>query len=175
MCKIAINKLRLRIDYYSNKKYIDLQFVPTESDYILPKDKFQLGPEFEETTLGYSEDSIAQYRRPNGQHILEYLDHYKGHRDHANPEGDPISHLVNDAPELLVSGIVGIFLTIYFIMKYIKYREKKESEEKEYSDNFWNNVLTVILIAIIIICIVGLVYYFVKGFREAGRGLLVVG
>jgi hypothetical protein len=64
--------------------------------------------EAEETVLGQKNGANKQYRYGN-LHIREYDDKYLVHMDKVDPRKDPLGHLVQDAPEILVgitSGIV---------------------------------------------------------------------
>jgi hypothetical protein len=55
----------------------------------------------EETVLGQKNGAKKQYRYGN-LHIREYDDKYLVHVDKIDPRKDPFSHLVQDAPEILV-------------------------------------------------------------------------
>ncbi|MHB8545351.1 MAG: hypothetical protein ACYDAJ_01110 [Nitrosotalea sp.] len=64
--------------------------------------------EAEETVLGQKNGAKKQYRYGN-LHIREYDDMYLVHMDKVDPRKDPLGHLVQDAPEILVgitSGLV---------------------------------------------------------------------
>ena len=55
----------------------------------------------EETFLGQKNGAHKQYRYGN-LHIREYGDKFLVHTDKIDPRNDPIGHLVQDAPEILV-------------------------------------------------------------------------
>jgi len=55
----------------------------------------------EETRLGQKNGANKQYRYGN-LHIREYDDKYLIHMDKVDPRKDPVSHLIFDAPEVLV-------------------------------------------------------------------------
>jgi hypothetical protein len=55
----------------------------------------------EETILGQKNGAKKQYRYGN-LHIREYDDKYLVHMDTIDPRKDPLGHLVQDAPEILV-------------------------------------------------------------------------
>ena len=55
----------------------------------------------EETVLGQKNGAKKQYRYGN-LHIREYDDKYLVHMDKVDPRKDPLGHLVQDAPEILV-------------------------------------------------------------------------
>jgi hypothetical protein len=67
---------------------------------------------FEETILGESKGALKQYRGPQGSHVLEYEKEWIVHRDKIDPRFDPVGHLVNDAPHVLVIGGFVAFLGI---------------------------------------------------------------
>lgn len=55
----------------------------------------------EETVLGQKNGAKKQYRYGN-LHIREYDNKYLVHMDKVDPRKDPLGHLVQDAPEILV-------------------------------------------------------------------------
>ena len=62
----------------------------------------------EETFLGQKNGAHKQYRYGN-LHIREYDDKFLVHTDKIDPRIDPIGHLVQDAPEILVGLACSIF------------------------------------------------------------------
>ncbi len=68
----------------------------------VPKElrKFML-EKAEETFLGQKNGANKQYRYGN-LHIREYDDKFLVHSDKVDPRENPIGHLINDAPEVLV-------------------------------------------------------------------------
>jgi hypothetical protein len=151
------------------KKKIDLSNAPIGTDYKFPKSKFELGPEYEETPWGYSEGSIAQYRGPNNEHVLEYEDYYKGHRDHADPSKDPWGHIVNDAPESLISilaaSIIGSIAAL-FLYRWKEKEDEKNKDKKKTERTLW--IWVIIIVAVVIIIFVGLLSL-IKFFRDSKR------
>jgi hypothetical protein len=143
------------------KKRINLRNEKPEIDHIFPKSEYELGPEFKETDLGYSEGAIRQYRGPNNQHILEYEDHYKGHRDISDPYQDPIGHLINDAPETIITGGFSILGFIGLNSLYARWKSRRKMKTED--------VLWIIAIAVIIILILLLIYWGLKMYRESRR------
>jgi hypothetical protein len=55
----------------------------------------------EKTSLGHKNGSIKQYRYGN-LHIREYDDKFLLHMDKFDPRKNPLSHLIFDAPEVLI-------------------------------------------------------------------------
>ena len=62
----------------------------------------------EETFLGQKNGAHKQYRYGN-LHIREYDDKFLVHTDKIDPRNDPIGHLIQDAPEILVGLACSIF------------------------------------------------------------------
>jgi hypothetical protein len=60
--------------------------------------------------LGDQKDALRQYRGPNNLHVLEYPDDWSFHRDYSDPRTDPLGHLLSDAPEPLLCGLVSLFV-----------------------------------------------------------------
>jgi len=77
----------------------------------------------EETILGQKNGAEKQYRYGN-LHIREYNDKFLVHTDRVDPREDPMGHLVNDAPEVLI-GLACATFTGLQIAK--KFRSKKSS------------------------------------------------
>ncbi|WP_316506893.1 hypothetical protein [Nitrosopumilus sp.] len=62
----------------------------------------------EETFLGQKNGAYRQYRYGN-LHIREYDDKFLVHTDKVDPRENPLGHLVQDAPEILVSLACAVF------------------------------------------------------------------
>ena len=86
-----------------------IETVPCHVKYSMPKERFPALPEcFKETVLGeYVDGAGRQFRGPNGAHVHEFEDKWVLHRDIVDADSDPFGHLVNDAPEYLVSVLLG--------------------------------------------------------------------
>jgi hypothetical protein len=86
-----------------------IETLPCHVKYSMPKDRFPVLPEcFKETLLGeYAEGADRQFRGPHEAHVYEFEDRWVLHRDIVDADSDPLGHLVNDAPEYLVSMILG--------------------------------------------------------------------
>jgi len=61
---------------------------------------------FEETLLGNPKGALRQFRGPGGAHVLEYEKYWVLHRDRIDPRHDPVGHLVTDAPEFVLLGLL---------------------------------------------------------------------
>lgn len=86
-----------------------IETVPCHVNYCMSKERFPVLPEcFKETVLGeYVDGAGRQFRGPNGAHVHEFEDKWVLHRDMVDADSDPFGHLVNDAPEYLVSVLLG--------------------------------------------------------------------
>jgi len=84
---------------------IRLKQLPIYEEIRISKTALQKLPAcFEETILGEPKGELKQFRGPQGSHILEYEKEWVLHRDKIDPRFDPVGHLVNDAPHVLVIG-----------------------------------------------------------------------
>ena len=94
---------------------------------IMPKGEIEVPKELrefmidgaEETFLGQKNGAIKQYRYGN-LHIREYDDKFLVHTDKIDPRENPVGHLVQDAPEILVGLACAIFSGSQFAKKFSK-------------------------------------------------------
>ena len=88
----------------------------------------ELGPfmleKAEETSLGQKNGAKKQYRYGN-LHIREYDDKFLVHMDKIDPRENPIGHLVQDSPEILV-GLASAAIGGVKVASYI-YKNQKNS------------------------------------------------
>jgi hypothetical protein len=86
-----------------------IETLPHHVKYSIPKESFPNLPEcFKETILGeHVEGTIQQFRGPHQAHIHEFETKWLLHRDIVDPDSDPLGHILNDAPEYLVSALLG--------------------------------------------------------------------
>lgn len=87
---------------------LDLAIMP-EDEIEVPKElrEFML-KDAEETFLGQKNGAQKQYRYGN-LHIREYNNKFLVHTDKIDPRKNPIGHLVQDAPEILIGLACAIF------------------------------------------------------------------
>ena len=87
---------------------LDLAIMPGD-EIEIPKElrEFMLGGA-EETILGQKNGAQKQYRYGN-LHIREYDDRFLVHTDRIDPRENPLGHLVQDAPEVLVGLACAVF------------------------------------------------------------------
>jgi hypothetical protein len=87
------------------------QLIPVHRDYRVSKSLLPNLPEVFKRVpdyMGDKKNALRQYHGPNGIHVLEYPYEWSFHRDYVNPRYDPIGHLVFDAPEIPVAGLLGL-------------------------------------------------------------------
>jgi hypothetical protein len=86
-----------------------LDGLPCHVRYNMPKERFPALPDcFKETILGeYVEGASRQFRGPKGSHVHEFEDRWVLHRDIVDADNDPVGHLICDAPEYIVSVLLG--------------------------------------------------------------------
>ena len=77
----------------------------------------------EETILGQKNGAYKQYRYGN-LHIREYPDKYLVHTDRIDPRENPLGHLVQDAPEVLIGLACGLVAG---------YKVSKQFQNKKFS------------------------------------------
>lgn len=87
-----------------------IETLPHHKKYVLKKEEHPTLPScFKETIFGESAPgSVRQHRGPAGSHVHEFPDRWVLHRDIVDAEADPLGHLLSDAPEYLVSALVGL-------------------------------------------------------------------
>jgi hypothetical protein len=152
-----------------HKKKIVLHYAPFGNDYIFPKDEFYLGPEYRESDLGYSEGAIRQFRGPRNEHVLEYPDHYKGHRDHTDPHTDPLGHCIRDAPEISLSIVAGGLIALVGGILLFRWKEKKKEESKDDQQAERDLWFYVAITLFIVFFVAILIFFIVKMARESER------
>ena len=82
--------------------------------------------EAEETFLGQKNGADKQYRYGN-LHIREYDDKFLVHTDRIDPRKDPVGHLINDAPEVLIGLACAIFGGSQIAKKVLNKNSKKSA------------------------------------------------
>lgn len=84
--------------------------LPKHQEYIVQKSDYPQLPYVAELRIGFP-TNIQHYNIPVGDgravHIKEHADHYSVHWDAADPNRDPIGHLIKDAP---AETLVGLFI-----------------------------------------------------------------
>ena len=144
------------------KQRIDLSNIEPGTEIKFPKEKYELGPEFEESDLGYDEGQIRQFRGPNNGHVLEFNDYYLGHVDRVDPREDPIGHLFLDAPETVVVSGAGIMGGLIGFSLFKGWKGKKSDK------TVWIMAFLAILIILLLI-----IFYFIKDSQKSARRTII--
>ena len=102
----------------------------------------QLLEKAEETSLGKKNGAIKQYRYGN-LHIREYENKLLIHTDKIDPRKNPLGHLIQDAPEVLV-GLASAVIGGGKIASII-YNNQKNSNSPKQSSIFFGLVASIVL------------------------------
>ncbi|HET8794121.1 MAG TPA: hypothetical protein VFM31_10020 [Nitrososphaeraceae archaeon] len=81
-----------------------MEYNDGEGNILIPKSVRPI-IDYAETNLGNKNGAKKQYRYGN-LHIREYENYYSVHMDKVDPTIDPMGHLVKDAPEYIMYGII---------------------------------------------------------------------
>lgn len=102
---------------------------------------------------GQEDDFRKRIDKKSSLHVRVFRDHYEIHLDMYDPEYNALLHLIFDAPEILISLILAVVLSIY-AMRSI-YRSKK-------GQRWWKTLVYLSLVAALSV----FTYFFVKIIRE---------
>ena len=81
-----------------------MDFIDGSGNILIPKSVRPI-IDFQETILGNKEGAKKQYRMGN-LHIREYNEFYSLHVDKVDPRDNPLGHLIEDAPDVLIGLIL---------------------------------------------------------------------
>lgn len=81
-----------------------MDFIDGSGNILIPKSVRPI-IDCEETILGNKEGAKKQYRMGN-LHIREYNEFYSLHVDKVDPRDNPLGHLIEDAPDVLIGLIL---------------------------------------------------------------------
>jgi hypothetical protein len=101
-----------------------MEYIDGEGNILIPKSVRPI-IDYTETSLGNKNGAKKQYRYGN-LHIREYESHYSVHMDKVDPRIDPLGHLVKDAPEYIIYGIISSLIGLKTGTAF--YKRKKRSE-----------------------------------------------
>lgn len=101
-----------------------MEYIDGEGNILIPKSVRPI-IEYTETNLGNKKRAKKQYRYGN-LHIREYENYYSVHMDKIDPRIDPMGHLVKDAPEYIMYGIISGLIGLK--TGTALYKKKKSSE-----------------------------------------------
>ncbi|MGE0242465.1 MAG: hypothetical protein AB7F53_00620 [Nitrososphaeraceae archaeon] len=101
-----------------------MEYIDGEGNILIPKSVRPI-IDYTETNLGNKNGAKKQYRYGN-LHIREYENYYSVHMDKVDPRIDPMGHLVKDAPEYIIYGIISSLIGLKTGTAF--YKKKKRSE-----------------------------------------------
>ena len=101
-----------------------MKYIDGEGNILIPKSVRPI-IDYTETNLGSKNGAEKQYRYGT-LHIREYENYYSVHMDKVDPRINPIGHLLKDAPEYIICGIIAS--TIGLKVGTAFYKKKKIEE-----------------------------------------------
>src|ERR671911_1635835 len=81
-----------------------MKYIDGEGNILIPKSVRPI-IDYTETNLGSKNGAEKQYRYGT-LHIREYENYYSVHMDKVDPRINPLGHLLKDAPEYIICGIM---------------------------------------------------------------------
>ena len=105
-----------------------MKFIAGEGNILIPK---AVRPiiDYTETNLGSKKGAEKQYRYGT-LHIREYQDYYSIHMDKVDPRIDPIGHLLKDAPEYVICGILASTIGLKVGTAFYKEKKRKKKDNR---------------------------------------------
>jgi hypothetical protein len=101
-----------------------MKYIDGEGNILIPKSVRPI-IDYTETNLGSKNGAEKQYRYGT-LHIREYENYYSVHMDKVDPRINPIGHLLKDAPEYIICGIMASTIGLKIGTAFYK---KKKIEE----------------------------------------------
>lgn len=118
-----------------------MKYIDGEGNILIPKSVRPI-IDYTETNLGSKKGAKKQYRYGT-LHIREYENYYSVHMDRVDPRINPIGHLLKDAPEYIICGIMAS--TIGLKVGTAFYKKKKREENDNQSKALPLGIITGIL------------------------------
>ena len=103
-----------------------MKYIDGEGNILIPKSVRPI-IDYTETNLGSKNGAEKQYRYGT-LHIREYENYYSVHMDKVDPRINPIGHLLKDAPEYIICGIMASTIGLKVGTAFYK---KKKIEEND--------------------------------------------
>ena len=103
-----------------------MEYIDGEGNILIPKSVRPI-IDYTETNLGSKNGAEKQYRYGT-LHIREYENYYSVHMDKVDPRINPIGHLLKDAPEYIICGIMASTIGLKVGTAFYK---KKKIEEND--------------------------------------------
>ena len=103
-----------------------MEYIDGDDNILIPKSVRPI-IDYTETNLGSKNGAEKQYRYGT-LHIREYENYYSVHMDKVDPRINPIGHLLKDAPEYIICGIMASTIGLKVGTAFYK---KKKIEEND--------------------------------------------
>jgi hypothetical protein len=103
-----------------------MKYIDGEGNILIPKSVRPI-IDYTETNLGSKNGAEKQYRYGT-LHIREYENYYSVHMDKVDPRINPLGHLLKDAPEYIICGIMASTIGLKVGTAFYK---KKKIEEND--------------------------------------------
>ena len=105
-----------------------MKYIDGEGNILIPKSVRPI-IDYTETNLGSKNGAEKQYRYGT-LHIREYEDYYSVHMDKVDPRINPIGHLLKDAPEYIISGIMASTIGLKVGTAFYKKKKREENDNQ---------------------------------------------
>ena len=103
-----------------------MKYIDGEGNILIPKSVRPI-IDYTETNLGSKKGAEKQYRYGT-LHIREYENYYSVHMDKVDPRINPIGHLLKDAPEYIICGIMSSTIGLKVGTEFYKKRKREEND-----------------------------------------------
>jgi len=105
-----------------------MKYIDGEGNILIPKSVRPI-IDYTETNLGSKKGAEKQYRYGT-LHIREYENYYSVHMDRVDPRINPIGHLLKDAPEYIICGIMASTIGLKVGTAFYKKKKKEENDNQ---------------------------------------------
>jgi hypothetical protein len=105
-----------------------MKYIDGEGNILVPKSVRPI-IDCTETSLGGKKGAQKQYRYGT-LHIREYENYYSVHMDKVDPRIDPIGHLLKDAPEYIICGIMASTIGLKVGTAFYKKKKRNDNDNQ---------------------------------------------
>jgi hypothetical protein len=105
-----------------------MKYIDGEGNILIPKSVRPI-IDCTETNLGSKKGAEKQYRYGT-LHIREYENYYSVHMDKVDPRIDPIGHLLKDAPEYIICGIMASTIGLKVGTAFYKKKKRNDNDNQ---------------------------------------------
>ncbi|MGE5863443.1 MAG: hypothetical protein ACM31H_06695 [Nitrososphaerales archaeon] len=105
-----------------------MKYIDGEGNILVPKSVRPI-IDCTETSLGSKKGAEKQYRYGT-LHIREYENYYSVHMDKVDPRIDPIGHLLKDAPEYIICGIMASTIGLKVGTAFYKKKKRNDNDNQ---------------------------------------------